>query len=68
MKKFKLINADINFVTKMRTMFPNCGSDSKRTSIISDMLEEFDISSKLRPELSDTKNDRILKRIIRGRI
>jgi len=65
MKNYKLINVNKDAWTDIRNMFPNSKSDSKRSVIIRDILGELRINEKLKPELSDTTNDRIVKKVFK---
>ena len=66
-KKTKLINADKDAWCRIRVKFPGV-SDSKRTRIIDILLEEtisFDLMGKLKPEISDTKQDKLMKKLVK---
>ena len=69
-KRIKIINADKDAWLRIRIKLP-CMSDTKRTRIIDILLDDKEIGltgliAKLdKPELSDSKADKYIKKIMR---
>ena len=49
---------------KVRNMFPGI-PDSKRSIIITTIVQETDVARKLNPENSDSKRDKIMKKLMK---
>ena len=63
------IRADREAWTKIRQMVGGRRiSDSKRTILISNMLEDskINLTKKLKPEATDSYNDRLIKKMLKG--
>lgn len=66
MKTTKMINADREAWERIRSKFPGM-SDSKRTRILDTLFDEvvsINIVGKLKPELTDSKQDRLMKKLL----
>jgi len=63
--KNKIIRVDCGAWNRVRQMFPN-SSDATRSRIISNVLDIDDVKNKLTPEFSDTKKDKIIKKMLKG--
>ena len=65
----KQVNVDRDAWNQIKQMIGgNTLSDTKRSRIIKDVLQEVDIKSKLQPEFADSSRDRIIKKTLRGMI
>jgi len=60
----KIINVDRNAWNELRTELPNL-SDSKRSVIALRAIKELGIKNKLKPELTDSKGDKFIKKLMR---
>jgi len=67
MKNTKLVHADVKVWGTIRNALPKM-SDSKRSRLVGKVFLESGFMEKLRPELTDTSNDKLIKRILKDLI
>lgn len=66
MRRTRMVRVDIDAWQKIQQTFPNTKSDAKRTVLLRNILDELDIPRKLNTEFTDTRSDKIVKRMLRG--
>jgi len=67
MKNTKLVHVDVKVWGTIRNALPKM-SDSKRSRLVGKVFLESGFMEKLRPELTDTSNDKLIKRILKDLI